>query len=402
MADSFFPEDDFKVELREELSGTGSLRARYGVPPFSVLDARSGEWKAKKAKWLDLGIKSELGRGDNLLTTGAHSVFDGTSNWSGVRSGRVCPGGSLMPASKRGADGKTVRGDSIGKPLAARTFRCGGPQGLKDRYDQGEEFDLEDIPDGQSGSGTGTSIFDPYLCEILYRWFTPRGGSILDPFAGGSVRGIVANMLGYQYTGIDLRPEQLESNRQQALEIVPQNQPTWILGDSLNIHKLVPEGVLYDSILTCPPYHDLERYCDDTRDLSNMTWAEFLDFYGKIIKRTLSLLKPNRFACVVIGDVRDMREKKDHFYKNLPGKTIDLFQEAGAGLYNQAILITAGGSLSIRAKFQFPKSRKLGNTHQHVLVFCKGDWREAVKAVNDSLPPGEAEPGILTENEGEE
>ncbi|HXF87125.1 MAG TPA: hypothetical protein VNK48_02075 [Xanthobacteraceae bacterium] len=44
--------------------------------------------------------------------------------------------------------------------------------------------------------GSGTSIFDPVLCEIAYRWFCPPGGSVLDPFAGGSVRGIVASRLG--------------------------------------------------------------------------------------------------------------------------------------------------------------------------------------------------------------
>lgn len=39
---------------------------------------------------------------------------------------------------------------------------------------------------------TGTSIFDPILCEILINWFCPKGGKILDPFAGGSVRGLVS------------------------------------------------------------------------------------------------------------------------------------------------------------------------------------------------------------------
>jgi hypothetical protein len=29
------------------------------------------------------------------------------------------------------------------------------------------------------------SIFDPALCEVIYGWFVPEGGSILDPFAGG-------------------------------------------------------------------------------------------------------------------------------------------------------------------------------------------------------------------------
>ena len=44
---------------------------------------------------------------------------------------------------------------------------------------------------------TGTSIFDPVLCEIIYKWFNVKNGSIYDPFAGGSVRGIVAEKLGY-------------------------------------------------------------------------------------------------------------------------------------------------------------------------------------------------------------
>ena len=44
-----------------------------------------------------------------------------------------------------------------------------------------------------------TSIFDPALCEVLYHWFCPTNGKILDCFAGGSVRGIVANKLGFKY-----------------------------------------------------------------------------------------------------------------------------------------------------------------------------------------------------------
>src|SRR5271154_2766551 len=50
----------------------------------------------------------------------------------------------------------------------------------------------------------GTSVFDPVLCEIVYRWFCPYGGLVLDPFAGGSVRGIVASKCGRRYIGMDL------------------------------------------------------------------------------------------------------------------------------------------------------------------------------------------------------
>ena len=71
------------------------------------------------------------------------------------------------------------------------------------------------------------------MCEVLYHWFCPEKGDILDPFAGGSVRGIVANYLGYKYTGIDIRQEQIDSNREQGLDILEvENQPNWYVGDS--------------------------------------------------------------------------------------------------------------------------------------------------------------------------
>jgi hypothetical protein len=44
-------------------SPNASLAERFGVPPFSVLDARQGYWQDRKRAWLALGIQSELGRG---------------------------------------------------------------------------------------------------------------------------------------------------------------------------------------------------------------------------------------------------------------------------------------------------------------------------------------------------
>lgn len=45
------------------------------------------------------------------------------------------------------------------------------------------------------------------------------------------------------------------------------------------------------------------------------------------------------------------------------------------------MLVTAAGSLPIRAGRQFETSRKLGKTHQNVLVFAKGDPRAATEAI---------------------
>ena len=42
----------------------------------------------------------------------------------------------------------------------------------------------------------------------------------------------------------------------------------------------------------------------------------------------------------------------------------------------------AAGTAPVRCAAQFPQSRKVTLTHQHVLVFCKGDPRRAANWVN--------------------
>ena len=222
----------------------------------------------------------------------------------------------------------------------------------------------------------GASIFDPVLCELSYRWFCPEGGRILDPFAGGSVRGIVAGSLGFQYAGIDLRKEQVEANRKQA-SILSLEDIEWIAGDSNEVLDEV-EFKDIDFLYSCPPYADLEKYSDDPKDLSNMDYKDFKEVYFSIIKKAVAQLKDDRFACFVVGDVRD----KKGFYYNFVSDTIQAFKEAGIELYNEIILVNVVGSLAIRVRRQFNGGRKVGKMHQNVLVFYKGD----PKKIKDNFP----------------
>lgn len=232
---------------------------------------------------------------------------------------------------------------------------------------------------GDAWSGSGTSIFDPVLVELACRWFCPPGGNVLDPFAGGSVRGIVASKLGLHYTGIDLSARQIEANKVQGARICePEFMPNWINGNSLEIETLAA-GLEADFIFSCPPFWTLERYSDDPNDLSTMTYPQFCEMYSAIIAAACRMLKPNRFACFVVGDVRD----KDGFYVNFPGSTVTAFEAAGARYYNEVVLVTAVGSLPVRITKQFNAARKLGKTHQNVLVFCKGDPKKATQAIGN-------------------
>lgn len=574
-------------------SGPG-LRERFGLPPFSVFDARRGEWQDRKRLWIASGVESLEGRDENLM----FSAF---------------------------ANPKT------------------DPAGVKIRK-----------------VGPGTSVFDPVLCETLVNWFSPAGGLVLDPFAGGSVRGLVSGALGRRYLGVDLRPEQVEANRAQAavqalpgsplsamgsgppvdgsgdsmpaltpverrgdvylkrddefcigggrggkvrtcwglaqgavglvtagsrsspqVNIVAQiarrlgipcrvhtplgdlspevlmaqdagaevvqhkagynsviiararadalesgwreipfgmecaeaveataaqvanlpadvmrivmpvgsgmslagvltglvrfgrsdvkvvgvvvgadpavrlrkyappgwegmvelekagmeyNEappetvfrgvaldpiyeakavrflrpgdllwvvgcrasvapaaapsslivPEWRVGDSRTI-DVICVGAEADFLLSCPPYADLEVYSEDPADLSTMEYDAFVAAYREIIAKSCALLKPDRFAAFVVGDIRDKKGR----YRNFVGDTINAFLDAGLHLWNDAILINAVGSLALRCAKPFLQSRKLGHSHQNVLIFAKGDGFEAAAAAG-ALRPGSA------------
>jgi Fe-S-cluster containining protein len=561
----------------------GVLSKRFGLPPFTVLNAREGTWQARKRAWVGLGIQSEIGRGGNLLELSdsceeyrqREGDYSGPPVEPGGHAGQntayrpVGQGGLTAPKERKHTASlkggltfgltMTPYAEQHRKPVKAHK-RVQGPSqpGLVHHLTcqayrkRGQEVSAADC---------GTSIFDPVLCELMYRWFCPPGGTVLDPFAGGSVRGIVAGMLGRRYWGCDLSEAQVKANRQQARDIldakpgadgcvevrisaasarlkfngcdpdyirdvchasccrsasapggalvtvhpseelkilnrgeqvkehmiVPRDgrcpfqgkkdnlcklhgtgdkpfgcvaspftlnrngtlivrnrykslkcyddgrrQPAyvafrasldllfgadesaricrhldaaggdvtarmpvtnyrilvdndaakrgeggpvqWVCGDSADELPGAPEA---DMIFSCPPYGDLEQYSRDPRDLSNMKHEDFRACYWDIIAKAAERLKPDRFAAFVVGDFRG----PDGAYRDFPADTTRAFRRAGLALYNQAVLITAVGSLSIRVARQFEKSRKLGMTHQQVLVYVKGDPRRATELI---------------------
>ncbi len=297
--------DLFGNTLDEKLPG-GKMCQRYIEPPFTTLDQRSGRWQDRKRDWKMLGMAGEVGRDERLTWVAGSRSFD--------------------------------------------------------------ELDETSQKIASTGDGA-TSIFDPVLCELIYSWFIPKsiGSGVLDPFAGGSVRGIVAARLGLPYTGVELRGVQVEANVRQALEIACWPKPIWIRGDSREIASLV--GNQYDLMLTCPPYWNLERYSDSVDDLSTLdSWEDFSTSYAQIIEASVGRLKENRFAIVVVGNVRD----KKGFLRDMRVPTDSAMQRAGAYLYNDFVLLSCVGSLSLRVNGQFAGNRKAGTAHQYALCYYKG------------------------------
>lgn len=221
-------------------------------------------------------------------------------------------------------------------------------------------------------SDSGTSIFDPVLTELCLRWYSRPGDRVLDPFAGGSVRGVVSSALGRWYTGVDLRADQVEANREQA-GLGGDVAPEWIVGDSARLPDLLDTGYEADLILTCPPYGDLERYSDDPADLSTMAWRDFLDAYRLILRHSVDALARDRFVCVVVSDVRD----RSGTYRGLPWETVRALSDAGAHTIADAVILDPMGSKQMTAARTFEAGRLLQRVHQYLIVAVRGDRRVA-------------------------
>ena len=309
-----------------------SLNDRFVVPPFSILDTRKGYWQARKKMWREqIGDMGES-RNDKLITS---------------------------PEIKY-------------KDLYQRTRKHREELGVSfkeyiEKYVPAEVLEHE----ASKVLSKGVSLFDPVLSETMCKWFTPyEGAKIFDCFAGDTYKGLVFAMCGFSFRGVELRQEQVDINNRvlegRGLDI------EYICDDGRNVAQhFDPES--QDMLFSCPPYYDLEVYSKDERDASNQsTYEEFIAILDKAFKAALTCLKPNRFAVVVVGDVRD---KKTGFYYGFADDVKRIFKEGGASLYNEIILVETGASTALRAS-RYMESRKVAKMHQNVLVFYKGDPKD--------------------------
>lgn len=224
------------------------------------------------------------------------------------------------------------------------------------------------------------SILDPVLCEIMLSWFGMPTGTkpkCFDPFAGDTSFGFVAATKGCDFTGIELRPEQVAINSTRCEGL----SATYICDDGQNVAKHI-EPNSQDFLFSCPPYYDLEVYSDRPDDASNQpTYEAFFKILDNAFTDAAKCLKDNRFAVIVVSNIRN---KKTGFYRNFVDDIIRLFQRNGFAFYNDIILADSLGSAPRRAAHNM-LCRKVVKVHQNVLVFYKG----AANKIKELYPDNE-------------
>lgn len=100
------------------------LSDQFGIPPFSVLNAREGWWQDRKRAWIALGIQSELGRGaeagSKLTMSDTVQKLKPSADQALKRSKKAnaVPGGSPKPAANYSKN--KARGDGRGRAINAK------------------------------------------------------------------------------------------------------------------------------------------------------------------------------------------------------------------------------------------------------------------------------------------
>ncbi len=223
----------------------------------------------------------------------------------------------------------------------------------------------EDFRPDHDSVYTGThSVFPAPLVEWILLRYAPKGGSVLDAFAGGPPRGVVSTIMGYKYTGIDIRQEQIDENKS-VLNRLGLSGARYILGDGRFIYA--DDLPLFDAALTCPPYYNLEQYSDLPDDLSNQSsYWEFNAGMQFSADAHFKHLKPGAFACIVVGIFRDAKGELIDFRAH----TVENFREAGFLFWQEIILSKNFGSAAKRSTNSW-KGLKLVPIHEFLLVFRK-------------------------------
>lgn len=209
---------------------------------------------------------------------------------------------------------------------------------------------------------TGThSVFPAPLMEmIIVRYGGPIGGTILDAFAGGPPRGLVASIMGHKYVGFEVRQEQIDEN-EALLKKLKLKGATYVKSDG----RFLATDDLFDCAITCPPYFDLEVYSDQQDDISTLGgYSEFNASMWLSAQAHRRVMKPGSFVCIIVGLFRDKKGELIDF----PSDTVENFREAGFLYWQHIILSKNFASAAVRASNAW-KGTKLVPRHENLLIF---------------------------------
>lgn len=248
------------------------------------------------------------------------------------------------------------------------------------------------------------AIFPVMLPKRLLESFTTdEDRLILDPFMGTGATLLAARQMGKAAIGFELSDEFIEVadkrlsqsdmfsqdpnygavlNNEIALTLTRLRNPDvkgsgyYIYArDSTQMSSFIREASV-DMIITSPPYWDIlnqkrtadyksiRNYGDTEADLGKIEdYKKFLQALGKIFGQCYRALKPGKFCCVVVMDIR----KKDKFYP-FHSDVASMMQEVGF-IYDDLIIWDRRHEYNNMRPLGYPARFRINKAHEFILIF---------------------------------
>jgi DNA modification methylase len=220
----------------------------------------------------------------------------------------------------------------------------------------------------------------PQLMAELIRFFSKRGGRVLDPFAGVGGTLLACALEGRRGAGVELSPEYAEIYREVCAELGLEAQ-TLVVGDArrAETYDLLADQ-LFDLILTDPPYAqmmarpktgerkkqgrgDATPFTVDPADLGNLDYRAFLPALREALALALARLKPRGYLVLFVKDMQPTREHHNMLHADIVAELLTL-----PGLTFRGYRIWHDMSQNLYP-FGYPFAFVANQVHQFILIF---------------------------------
>ena len=222
----------------------------------------------------------------------------------------------------------------------------------------------------------------PALMAEVIRFFTKRGASVLDPFAGVGGTLLACSMTERVGTGIDLSAEYIALYHAAAADLNLASLPL-LQGDARELLKdpRITDQV-FDLVLTDPPYASMlsrtrtgqrrkqgrgesTPFTDDPADLGNLDYPAFLGDLRAIIAAAIRPLRVGGHLVLFVKDLQPTAEHHNMLHADVVQALYELRDLRYRGYriwYDQSAMLYP---------FGYPYSFVANQVHQFMLIFQK-------------------------------
>ncbi len=206
--------------------------------------------------------------------------------------------------------------------------------------------------------------FSPYIPRYVMKLYSREGDLVLDPMVGSGTTLVEAKLLGRRAIGVDINIDALKVAASRVWYTHPEGCEGIEIyrGDVRKLDGIKDESI--DLVITHPPYANIIKYSKESGDLSRLGPKRFLKAMEDVALEIYRVLKPGKYAAILIGDTR-----KSRHYVPLAYGLMRRFLHVGFVLKEDIIKVQhnmRGTITRWRGRYDF-----MLIAHEHLFVFYK-------------------------------